>query len=158
MRLLVALIPLLTTSPVLAAATDWQELAAGAKARLISSDTAAADGKVQFTAPKITEAKLKNGLRVLVVERHDFPSVSLAFVLDRGICDGGAAAAIYGRALGSSPGRDRNDNYVYLHAVAALPRRDGRLRHSAHDRSSAASRIRHLPSRPHVLRAGAGRT
>ena len=69
--------------------------------------------------PTIAERRLANGSRVLVVERHDFPSVSLAFVLDRGICDGGTAAAIYGRALGSSPGRDCNDNLLYLHAVAA---------------------------------------
>ena len=55
--------------------------------------------------PAIAERRLANGSRVLVVERHDFPSVSLAFVLDRGICDGGAAAAIYGRAFGSSPGQ-----------------------------------------------------
>ncbi len=74
--------------------------------------------------PAIAERRLANGSRVLVVERHDFPSVSLAFVLDRGICDGGTAAAIYGRALGSSPGRDRNDNFVYLHEVAADVYRD----------------------------------
>ncbi len=34
------------------------------------------DGKVQFVAPKIVEAKLKNGLRVLISERHDLPIVS----------------------------------------------------------------------------------
>lgn len=47
MRLLVALLSLLVASPVVAAATDWQELAPGAKARLISSNAATADGKVR---------------------------------------------------------------------------------------------------------------
>lgn len=47
----------------------------------------AADGKVQFTAPKIAEAKLKNGLRVLVVERHDLPIVSARLVVSMGAGD-----------------------------------------------------------------------
>ena len=47
----------------------------------------AADGKVQFVAPKITEAKLKNGLRVLVVERHDLPIVSARLVVSMGAGD-----------------------------------------------------------------------
>ncbi|MDF2691817.1 MAG: Zinc protease [Labilithrix sp.] len=45
------------------------------------------DGKVQFVAPKITEAKLKNGLRVLVVERHDLPIVSARLVVSSGAGD-----------------------------------------------------------------------
>ncbi len=47
----------------------------------------AAEGKVQFIAPKITEAKLKNGLRVLVVERHDLPIVSARLVVSMGAGD-----------------------------------------------------------------------
>jgi predicted Zn-dependent peptidase len=46
------------------------------------------DGKVQFVAPKITEAKLKNGLRVLMVERHDLPIVSARLVVSGGAGDG----------------------------------------------------------------------
>ena len=48
MRLLVAFVPLLAASPAFAAATDWQELAPGARARLISSNATTADGKVRI--------------------------------------------------------------------------------------------------------------
>ncbi len=48
MRVLVVLVSLLAASPAFAAATDWQELAPGAKARLISSDATNADGKVRI--------------------------------------------------------------------------------------------------------------
>lgn len=47
-----------------------------------------ANGKVQFVAPKIVSAKLKNGLRVLVVERHDLPIVSARVVVSAGAGDG----------------------------------------------------------------------
>jgi zinc protease len=47
----------------------------------------APDGKVQFVAPKIAEAKLKNGLRVLVIERHDLPIVSARLVVSTGAGD-----------------------------------------------------------------------
>lgn len=47
----------------------------------------AAQGKVQFKAPKISEAKLNNGLRVLVVERHDLPIVSARLVVTIGAGD-----------------------------------------------------------------------
>lgn len=45
------------------------------------------DGKIAFVAPKIAEAKLKNGLRVLIVERHDLPLVSARLVLSAGAGD-----------------------------------------------------------------------
>lgn len=48
MRVLATIIFALAASPVLAAATDWQELAPGAKARLVSSDAVTADGKVRI--------------------------------------------------------------------------------------------------------------
>ena len=64
MRLLVALIPLLTASPVLAAATDWQELAPGAKARLISSDVATADGRVRIGVEIDMPPELKTYWRI----------------------------------------------------------------------------------------------
>jgi DsbC/DsbD-like thiol-disulfide interchange protein len=44
MRCLVLPAALLLTTPAFAAATDWQELAPGARARLISADTLLADG------------------------------------------------------------------------------------------------------------------
>jgi len=47
----------------------------------------APDGTVQFVAPKIAEAKLKNGLRVLIVERHDLPIVSARLVVSAGAGD-----------------------------------------------------------------------
>ncbi|HEY9011452.1 MAG TPA: protein-disulfide reductase DsbD domain-containing protein [Devosia sp.] len=47
MRLQLSLFLCLLVSPAFAAASDWQELAPGAKARLISADEVAADGSVQ---------------------------------------------------------------------------------------------------------------
>jgi len=47
----------------------------------------APDGKVQFVAPKIVETKLKNGLRVLISERHDLPIVSARLVISFGAGD-----------------------------------------------------------------------
>jgi len=51
------------------------------------SQPPAADGKVTFVAPKIVETKLKNGLRVLVVERNDLPIVSMRLVVTLGAGD-----------------------------------------------------------------------
>lgn len=45
------------------------------------------DGAVQFVAPAIAEAKLKSGLRVLIVERHDLPIVSAHVVVSVGAGD-----------------------------------------------------------------------
>ncbi len=47
----------------------------------------APDGKITFHAPKITEAKLKTGVRVLVSERHDLPIVSVRLVVTSGAGD-----------------------------------------------------------------------
>ncbi len=47
----------------------------------------AADGTVKFVAPKVSEVKLKNGLRVLVVERHELPIVSVRLVVAGGAGD-----------------------------------------------------------------------
>lgn len=44
----------------------------------------AAGADVVFNPPKIDEAKLSNGIRVLLVERHDLPIVALQIVTDRG--------------------------------------------------------------------------
>jgi len=47
----------------------------------------APDGKVTFVAPKVVEAKLENGLRVLLIERHDLPVVGLRLVVSAGAGD-----------------------------------------------------------------------
>ncbi|MDB4941191.1 MAG: Zinc protease [Labilithrix sp.] len=47
----------------------------------------APEAKITFTAPKVSEATLKNGLRVLVVERHDLPVVAVRFVVTTGAGD-----------------------------------------------------------------------
>lgn len=47
----------------------------------------APNGTVSFVAPKIKEARLKNGVRVLTVERHDLPIVSARLVVRLGAGD-----------------------------------------------------------------------
>jgi zinc protease len=47
----------------------------------------AADGKITFVAPKVVEAQLKNGLRVLIVERHELPVVGMRLVVGAGAGD-----------------------------------------------------------------------
>lgn len=47
----------------------------------------APDGKIAFVAPKVTELALKNGLRVLFVERHDLPIVAVRLVITTGAGD-----------------------------------------------------------------------
>lgn len=44
--------------------------------------------EVTFVPPKIEEARLSNGARVLVVERHDLPLVAFQIVFDRGADQG----------------------------------------------------------------------
>ena len=46
-----------------------------------------ADGLVQFTPPAIQTAKLKNGLRVFIVERHALPVVAVRHVVTLGAGD-----------------------------------------------------------------------
>lgn len=64
MRIPAALILLCLATPAFAAATDWQELAPGAKARLISSDTAAADGSVRVGLEIDMPVELKTYWRI----------------------------------------------------------------------------------------------
>lgn len=45
--------------------------------------------EVRFTPPKIQEARLKNGLRVLLVERHELPIVAVQIAIDRGASEAG---------------------------------------------------------------------
>lgn len=47
----------------------------------------APEGKITFVAPKISESRLKNGVRVLVVERHELPIVSVRLVVGLGAGD-----------------------------------------------------------------------
>lgn len=47
----------------------------------------APDGRVTFVAPKVSELRLKNGLRVLVVERHEVPVVGVRLVVAAGAGD-----------------------------------------------------------------------
>jgi zinc protease len=46
-----------------------------------------------YAGPKIQETKLDNGVRVLVIERPDFPVVSLAMMVKRGAADDPPAVA-----------------------------------------------------------------
>jgi len=41
-------------------------------------------GEITFVPPKIVEAKLGNGIRILIVERHELPIVAMNVLLDRG--------------------------------------------------------------------------
>jgi zinc protease len=45
------------------------------------------DGKITFVAPKVVETTLKNGLRVLIVERHELPVVGIRLVVGAGAGD-----------------------------------------------------------------------
>jgi predicted Zn-dependent peptidase len=45
------------------------------------------DGKLTFVAPRVQEARLANGLRVLIAERHDLPVVGLRLVVGAGAGD-----------------------------------------------------------------------
>jgi zinc protease len=47
-----------------------------------------ASAELPFTPPKIEEAKLGNGVRVLLVERHELPIVSVEIVTDHGADQG----------------------------------------------------------------------
>jgi zinc protease len=47
----------------------------------------APEGKITFVAPKVVEASLKNGLRVLIVERHELPVIGVRLVVGAGAGD-----------------------------------------------------------------------
>ncbi|MDB4937297.1 MAG: Zinc protease [Labilithrix sp.] len=66
-----------------------------------------------------TEARLSNGIRVVMLERHDFPSISAVLVLDRGATAGGpGVAALYSEAMtGSSTEYKSNEAWQYLSFV-----------------------------------------
>jgi len=55
--------------------------------------------EVQFVPPKIEEARLPNGVRVLLVERHELPIVAVEIVTDRGADQGGPALGAFVGAM-----------------------------------------------------------
>lgn len=73
--------------------------------------------------PKPTEARLSNGIRVIMVESHDFPSVTVGFMLDRGITAAAPGVArLYADALfGASKDFDSSDAYSYFTYMGAKP-------------------------------------
>ncbi|AKU94316.1 Zinc protease [Labilithrix luteola] len=73
--------------------------------------------------PKPAEARLSNGIRVVMVESHDFPSVSVGFMLDRGVTAAPPGVAkLYADALfGASKDFDSRDAYAYFAYMGAKP-------------------------------------
>jgi zinc protease len=80
---------------------------------------AAAQRPKQGQAP--TEVRLSNGIRVVMLERHDFPTVSAVLVLDRGSTSGPpGVGALYSEAMtGSSTEYKSQEAYQYLNYVGA---------------------------------------
>jgi zinc protease len=66
-----------------------------------------------------TEVRLSNGVRVVLLERHDFPSVSAVLSFDRGAAAGPpGVATLYSEAmLGSSTEYKASEAYEYLRFV-----------------------------------------
>lgn len=57
------------------------------------------DADAPFVAPKIQEAKLPNGMRVLLVERHELPIVAFQIVTDRGADQGAPGVGAFTGAM-----------------------------------------------------------
>jgi zinc protease len=76
--------------------------------------------------PLPTEVRLSNGIRVVMLERHDFPSISAVLVLDRGASAAGPGVAqLYSTALlGTSNEYKSKEAFQYLNFVGAevIPR------------------------------------
>ncbi|HEY8078696.1 MAG TPA: insulinase family protein, partial [Labilithrix sp.] len=96
-------------------------------ARRVSTFAAGDDGDLRAKPPpplprkprphvEPVEKRLSNGVRVVMVERHDFPIVSFVMVLDRGADDAPAGvASVYADALaGTSDKYDANEAFAYL--------------------------------------------
>lgn len=66
--------------------------------------------------PTPVEARLSNGVRVVMLERHDFPSISMVLVLDRGAAAAPpGVASLYAQALtGSSAEYKAGEAWQYL--------------------------------------------
>jgi zinc protease len=65
--------------------------------------------------------RLPNGARLVMLERHDFPSVATVFALDRGASAApGAVAAMYRHAMtGTSEANTRMDAFMHLQYMGA---------------------------------------
>jgi zinc protease len=68
---------------------------ASADPEAFRSKAPAAGPAVPFVGPKIVEHKLTNGVRVLLVERHDLPIVAFQIVVDRGADQGSAGVGSF---------------------------------------------------------------
>lgn len=71
--------------------------------------------------PSPTERRLANGIRVILAPRHDFPTATVLFVLDRGESAGPpGVASLYARAMtGDSQAYDAQEAHEYLRYVGA---------------------------------------
>ncbi|MEA2751471.1 MAG: zinc protease [Myxococcales bacterium] len=69
-----------------------------------------------------TEVRLSNGIRVVMLERHDFPSISAVLVLDHGAASAGPGVAqLYSEAmLGSSNEYKSTEAWQYLGFVGGV--------------------------------------
>jgi predicted Zn-dependent peptidase len=78
------------------------------------------------TATMPTEARLSNGIRVVMLERHDFPSISAVLLLDRGATAGApGVAALYSEAMtGSSSEYKSTEAWQYLSFVGGTVSND----------------------------------
>ncbi len=75
-------------------------------------------------ASRPTETRLSNGIRVLMLERHDFPAATVGLVLDRGAASApSGVASLYAEAIrGSSGEHSRKDAFGYLRYIGATTR------------------------------------
>ena len=73
------------------------------------------------TLPDPTEVRLSNGIRVVMLERHDFPAISMVFVLDRGAAAGPpGVGTVYAEALTHSSSEYKSgEAWQYLNFVGA---------------------------------------
>jgi zinc protease len=73
-----------------------------------------------------TEVRLSNGIRVVMLERHDFPSISAVLVLDRGSAAAApGVAALYAQVMsGSSTEYKKKDAWEYLDFVGGTLHRE----------------------------------
>lgn len=101
--------------------------------RALRTQTAASDDETfRVEVPRIlkskaqklstpTESRLSNGVRVVFLERHDFPTVSTVLVLDRGhtAAEPGVARTYALAMTGSSASYESSDAWTYLRYVGA---------------------------------------
>ena len=64
--------------------------------------------EIVYAAPKVEEARLPNGVRLLVVERHDLPIVAVSVVIDAGAEKGAPGVANFVAAMLTQGTRSRS--------------------------------------------------